>query len=149
MVFLNSEGGERATRKRRNCLHKGVWVPDDCYLTITDILIIASTMTSLLPSSTAAGQIPTQSSNFTSILDAALSEYKRTTGKGLLEYPLATEVKQCDSIGAISAILQGQAREFRRFRDGDQRLMKLINPVVEVLSKFSDTLGGVASMVRS
>jgi hypothetical protein len=104
-------------------------------------------MTSLLHSST-AGQAPTQSLNLNSILDAALSEYKKTTGKGLLEHPLATEVKRCDSIEAISAILQGQAREFQRFRDGDQRLMKVINPMVEVLSKFSDTLGGVASMVR-
>ena len=78
-----------------------------------------------------------------------MSEYKKTTGKELHEHPLAIELKQCDSIGAISAILQGQAKEFERFRDGDQRLMKWINPIVDVLSTFSDTLGGVASMVRS
>ena len=93
------------------------------------------------------GQTPTLSSSFTSILDAALSEYKRTTGTELLEHPLATEVKRCDSIGAISAILQGQAREFQRFRDGDPRLMKWISPMVDVLSTFSGTLGGVASIV--
>ena len=105
-------------------------------------------MSSLVSSST-AGQIPTPSSNFNSILDAALTEYKKTTGKELLEHPLAIELKQCDSIGAISAILQGQAKEFERFRDGDQRLMRWINPIVDVLSTFSGTLSGVASMVRS
>ena len=37
---------------------------------------------------------------------------------------------------------------FQQFKDGDQRLMRWINPIVDVLSTFSDTLGGVASMVR-
>ena len=95
-----------------------------------------------------AYQTPSTSSNLKSILDTALSEYKKKTGTGLLEHPLAEEVKQCDSIGAISAILQGQAREFQQFRDGDQRLMKWINPMVDILSTFSETLGGVASTVR-
>ena len=104
-------------------------------------------------SSSTAGQTPSippsnKPSNLNSILDAALSEYKEKTGTGLLEHPLAEEIKRCDSIGAISALLQGQAREFQKFRDGDQRLMKWINPMVDVLSTFSETLGGVASIVR-
>jgi hypothetical protein len=90
----------------------------------------------------------TATSNFNSILDAALIEYKENTGRGLLEHPLAEEVRRCDSISAISAVLQGQAREFQQFRDGDQRLMKWIDPIVDVLSTFSETLGGVASIVR-
>jgi hypothetical protein len=90
----------------------------------------------------------TPSSNFNSILDAALNEYQKKTGRGLLEHPLAEQVKRCDSIGAISAILQGQAKEFQQFRDGDQRLMKWINPIVDVISTFSETLGGVTSIVR-
>ncbi|KAN0141883.1 hypothetical protein V8E53_000345 [Lactarius tabidus] len=88
----------------------------------------------------------TPSSNFNSILDAALNEYQKKTGRGLLEHPLAEQVKRCDSIGAISAILQGQAKEFQQFRDGDQRLMKWINPIVDVISTFSETLGGVTSI---
>ena len=100
-------------------------------------------------SSSTAGQTPrTPSSDLNSILDAALSEYKKTTGGGLLDHPLAKEVKKCDTIGAISAILQGQARQFQQFKDGDQRLMKWIDPMVDTLSTFSETLGGVASIVR-
>jgi hypothetical protein len=94
-----------------------------------------------------AGQASTSSSNFNSILDAALSEYKKTTGGDLFEHPLAAEVKRCDSIASISALLQDQARDCQRYRDGDQRLMRWINPVVDVLSRFSETLGGVASIV--
>jgi hypothetical protein len=101
-----------------------------------------------MSSSTANQTSRIPSSDLNSILDAALSEYKKKTESGLLEHPLAEQVKRCDSIGAISAILQGQAGEFRQFRDGDQRLMKWINPIVEVISRFSETLGGVASIVR-
>ena len=100
-----------------------------------------------MSSSNASQTAATPSSNLNSILDAALSEYKKKTGGGLLEHPLAKEVKKCDSIRAISAILQGQARQFQQFKDGDQRLMKWINPMVDTLSTFSDTLGGVASIV--
>ena len=105
---------------------------------------VASTM-----SSSTAGQTPSMPpSDLNSILDAALSEYKKTTGAGLLEHPLAKEVKKCDSIRAISAILQDQAREFQQFKDGNQRIMKWIDPMVDALSTFSETLGGAASIVR-
>ncbi|KAH9015879.1 hypothetical protein EDB85DRAFT_786518 [Lactarius pseudohatsudake] len=92
-------------------------------------------------------------SDFKSILDAALSaslsEYKKKTGKELLDHPLAAEVQRCDSVDAILAIIQGQANAFQQFRDGDrgqwQRLMRRINPVVDFLFTFSATLSeGVA-----
>ena len=116
------------------------------YTTIINNLPVASTIP--MSSSTPCQTPSTPSSNFNSILDAALNEYKKKTGSGLLEHPFAAEVKRCDSIGAISAILQGQAREFQQFKDGDQRLMKWINPMVDALFTFSETLGGVASIVH-
>ncbi|KAH9015884.1 hypothetical protein EDB84DRAFT_710810 [Lactarius hengduanensis] len=94
-------------------------------------------------SSSTPGQTATPS-DFKSILDAALTEYKKKTGKELLDHPLATEVQRCDSVDAIKAIFQGQAKAFQRFRDGDQRLMKWISPVVDILYTFSGTLGDVA-----
>jgi len=99
-------------------------------------------------SSSTPGKTSTPSSGFKSIFDAALSEYKKKTGKELLDHPLATEVQRCDSVDAILAIFQGQAEAFQQFRDGDQRLMKWISPVVDVLYTFSDTLGGIAGLVR-
>ena len=33
VAFVTSEGGEMGTTRRLSCLHKGVWVPDVCYLT--------------------------------------------------------------------------------------------------------------------
>jgi hypothetical protein len=81
-------------------------------------------------------------------LSNALSEYKKKTGKELLDIRSPTEVQRCDSVDAILAIFQGQAEAFQQFRDGDQRLMKWISPVVDVLFKFSETIGGIAGTVR-
>ncbi len=99
-------------------------------------------------SSSPSGQLSSlSSSNFKSILDAALINYKKTTGKELLDHPLATEVQRCDSVGAILAILRGQANAFNKSRDDS--LMKWILPVVNILYPSCDTLGGVAGAVRS
>ena len=104
------------------------------------------TVTSTMSSST-PGQSSAPSSDFKSILDTALSKYEKETGKPLLDDPLATELKQCKSVDAIKAKFQGQAEEFRA-KDGGKRLMKWIGPTVDVLCTFSDTLGGVAGIVR-
>ena len=91
-------------------------------------------------------------SNFKSILDAglnrALNEYEKKTGKPLFDNPLATKLKGCDSVDEIKIIFQGQAEAFQKFSDGNQRLMEWINPMVDVLSAFSDTIGAAASIVR-
>ncbi|KAI9449709.1 hypothetical protein BJY52DRAFT_1227590 [Lactarius psammicola] len=84
---------------------------------------------------------PTPPSNLQPILDAALSEYKKKTGQGLLDHPIATELQRCDTVDAVLAILQDQARAFQQYKDGDQRLMKWIGPLTQVLFAFSGTLG--------
>ena len=106
---------------------------------------LTSTMSSLPPD---PGQTSTPSSDFKVILDTALGEYKKKTGKELLDHPLATDLKRCDSVDAILALLRGQASAFQQFRDGDQRLMKWIGPLVDVLFTFSATLGAGISLVR-
>ncbi|KAF8263164.1 hypothetical protein EI94DRAFT_1704213 [Lactarius quietus] len=97
-------------------------------------------------SSSTPGETSTLPSNFNSILDAALSGYEKTTGRELLEHPLAIEIQQCDSVHAILAILQGRARKFQKIKDGDQRLTTSINPIVDVLYTISETYGGFTSM---
>ena len=103
-------------------------------------------------SSSTPGQKSTPSSDFKAILDAglnrALSDYKNKTGKPLLDHPLAAQLRRCDSVDSIKAVFQVQAEAFQQFRDGDKRLTKWINPVVDVLSTFSDTIGGAAGIVR-
>ena len=86
-------------------------------------------------------------SQFKSILDTALSEYKTKTGNDLTNNPLAKELQSCKSVGAVLDIIQRQAKAFEEFRDGNKRLMKWIGPSVNVLYTISATLGQGVGMV--
>ncbi len=84
-------------------------------------------------------------SNFKSMLDAALAEYKKKTGDDLLAHWLAAELQTCESVDAVLDILRDQAKAFEQ--SGDQKLMKWIDPLVHVLHTFSGTLGDGISLV--
>ena len=79
------------------------------------------------------------------MLDAALAEYKKTTGNDLLAHWLASELQTCESADAVIDILRDQAKAFER--SDDQKLMKWIDPLVHVLHTFSDALGDGVSLV--
>ncbi|KAH9026549.1 hypothetical protein EDB84DRAFT_337595 [Lactarius hengduanensis] len=91
------------------------------------------------PSQTAAPP-----SNFKSMLDAALAEYKEKTGDDLLAHWLAAELQTCESVDGVLNILRDQAKAFER--SGDQKLMKWIDPLVHVLYTFSGALGDGVSL---
>ncbi|KAH8987317.1 hypothetical protein EDB92DRAFT_1142390 [Lactarius akahatsu] len=86
-------------------------------------------------------QIPDSSSQFKSILDGALTEYKKKTGNDLLDNWLAKELQSCDSAEAVLDIIQSHAEAFDKFRNGDNKLMKWIRSSVHVLYTISSTLG--------
>ena len=79
--------------------------------------------------------------NFKPILDKALKEYKKKTGKELATHPLAEEIKGCSSPDAILAVLQGKANELNQSQSSDERLTKWLTPTVNVLNALSATLG--------
>ncbi|KAH9038753.1 hypothetical protein EDB85DRAFT_1931959 [Lactarius pseudohatsudake] len=102
-----------------------------------------STMSSTLQASSLGSFTP----NFQPILDRALKEYKKMTGKDLTTHPLATEIKGCDSPKAILTILQGKVNELDQSRRSDERLTKWLTPTANVLNALSATLGeGVGSV---
>ncbi|KAF8263115.1 hypothetical protein EI94DRAFT_1704258 [Lactarius quietus] len=88
--------------------------------------------------------VPAPSSNFKSMLDAALAEYKKKTGNDLLSHWLASELKTCEDVDAILEILRDQAKAFER--SDDQKLMRWIDPLVNVLFTFSNALGDGVSL---
>ena len=99
-------------------------------------------------SSSTPGHSSASPSDFKSILDGALSEYEKKTGKPLFDDRLAAELRGCESVDDIMAILRGRFEAFQEFRNGDQRSMKWLGPTVNVLSAFSDTLGEGVSLIR-
>jgi len=86
-------------------------------------------------------------SNFKSMLDIALAEYKKKTGNDLLALWLASELQTCESVDSVLDVLRGQAKAFER-SDADQKLIKWIDPLVNVLFTFSGALGDGLSLVR-
>jgi hypothetical protein len=85
---------------------------------------------------------PSRSSNdFTTIFQAALSEYEAVTRKPLRAHPFATQIDGCGSPEAVLDVLRTQSQAFNKFRKRNERLMEWLDPTVNILSAFSATLG--------
>ncbi|KAI9434804.1 hypothetical protein H4582DRAFT_2100757, partial [Lactarius indigo] len=81
------------------------------------------------------------SSNFKIIFEKAIKEYDKKAKHNLIAHPLATQLQPCDSPAAILTILQEQVDQFKQSRTADERLHKWLNPTINVLYAFSQTLG--------
>jgi hypothetical protein len=93
------------------------------------------------------GQATSPTSNIQLIIDAALADYAKITGKDLSENLLAVELEQSNSPDAILKLLQGREKAFKQFRDGDRKLISCLSPPVRVLQAFSGILGEAVSLV--
>ncbi|SRR6266404_2131616 len=83
-----------------------------------------------------------------SLLETALREYEKHTGTNLLDNPLTIKLRSCDSVDAISAVLQEQAQGLHKFRGDDGKFMKWLNRTVHVLYTLSTSaLGEGISLV--
>jgi hypothetical protein len=87
------------------------------------------------------------SSNFHSVLNAALDAYEKTTKNKLLSHPLAAQLHSCDSPTAILSVLTGLVEQFDQSRSSDERLRTWLDPTVNVLFAFSATLGEGVGLV--
>ncbi|KAH9172803.1 hypothetical protein EDB89DRAFT_2095778, partial [Lactarius sanguifluus] len=85
--------------------------------------------------------------NFQPIFEKALQEYKKKIGKDLTSHPLAAEIKCCDSPEAILTVLKGKANELNESQNSDERLIKWLNPTVNILNALSATLGEGAGSI--
>jgi hypothetical protein len=115
------------------------------YHSSTTILLSSSQfLTSSLMSHTQSSSTP---SNFQIILGNALNAYKKRTKKDLLKHPLADRLRACDSPSSILTVLQEQVQELNESQRSNERLTKWLDPTVNVLHAFSETLGGGVGLV--
>jgi hypothetical protein len=77
------------------------------------------------------------SSNFQALLNAALANYTKQTGRDLRNHPLADRIDSCDSPDSILDIFQEQVKAFDDSINGDTKMFKLLRPVVNVLHALS------------
>ena len=82
-----------------------------------------------------------------SILEVALNEYTKNTGKDLLSHPLSVELQRCDSVDGILDILKRQAKTLEKRRDGNP-MMKWVSSSVHVLHSIAAILGDGVGLVR-
>jgi hypothetical protein len=90
----------------------------------------------------------TSQSNFVSIFNAALENYKRKTKKDLASHHLLPTLQSCNSPEAILVVLREQIPAFSQSQNGDDGLTKWITPTVNVLYSFSATIGGGVGLVN-
>ena len=90
------------------------------------------------------------SSSFQDLFNAALRDYENQTETKLIEHPFAKQLEECDSVDSIVAILQKQAKTFRKFRGDDGKITKSLKSSVDVLYTLSNStlLGEGIGLVR-
>jgi hypothetical protein len=96
----------------------------------------------------------TASSNFQSILDAALRNYKKKTKKDLFTHQLTAQLQTCKSPSDILNLLNKQynVQELVQSQEGGESSKQWLNATVTVLCAFSGALGegvGLVSLLNS
>lgn len=76
-----------------------------------------------------------------------MNTYKIRTKTDLREHPLAAQLQTCGSPAAILAVLQEQVQKLDQARSADERWRKWLDPTVNVLLAFSNTIEAGVSMV--
>jgi hypothetical protein len=86
-------------------------------------------------------------SHFQSILDLAVEEYKKKTGKDLTSHPLLARLIPCQSPDSILSVLREQIPAFDQPGSNNDWLTNWLDPIVNVLCTFSATIGAGVSLV--
>ena len=73
---------------------------------------------------------------FQALFEPALQAYEKTAGVSLTHHPLAIKLQSCDSVEAITGLLQDQAQTFKDLQ-GSDKIMISLKTTVSILSKLS------------
>ena len=77
-----------------------------------------------------------KSASFEALFESALQAYEKKAGVSLSQHPLAIKLQSCDTVEAITDLLQDQAQAFGHLQ-GSDKIMKSIKITVSILSKIS------------
>ena|SRR5712691_9874050 len=90
-----------------------------------------------------------ESARLNALFEPALQVYEKTAGVYLAQHPLAIKLQSCDSVEAITGLLQDQAQPFRDMQ-GSDKIMKSLKTTVSILSKlsFAAPLADALGLVR-
>jgi hypothetical protein len=108
----------------------------------------------LIPMSQTRRALPVasgSSSNFQSIFDTALYQYKKKTKNDLVAHQLIACLENCASPSAILAVLNEQygVQEFIQSQTGDERPKQWLSATANVLCAFSAAIGQGVGLVNT
>ena len=89
------------------------------------------------------------SSDLQAVFEASLKEYEKKTETSLLTHPLMDELKACDSPADILAILRSQAAKIEKNTSSDDKLIKWLDPIVNVLAVSSSVISAGVGLVNA
>ena len=78
------------------------------------------------------------SSHLQVLFEAALQDYEKQTGIGLVKHPLADKLQNCDSVESVTAVLHEQTQAFNDFREKD-KVLRPLKKAISILCKLSST----------
>ena len=144
--------GQRGKRPPAPLAHCPADSPASCLVSLGRLLIVVIDGSAPFISSprtimSATPSASTSHSNFLSVFDAALENYKYRTKEDLSSHPLLPDIQSCDSPEAIVAILREKIPAFSQSQNNDDGLTKWVAPTVNVLCSFSATLGAGIGLV--
>jgi len=87
------------------------------------------------------------SSNYQVIFDSALQAYKKKTGRDLTSDPLLRSLESCNSPHTVLAFLREQVPGFDQSGSSSDGVTKWLDPTVNVLFRFSSTIGCAVNLV--
>jgi len=86
------------------------------------------------------------SSNYDIIFDNALKAFKKKTGKDLTSDPLLQRLETCNSPDVVLGALREQIPDSDQPGTRNDRLINWLDPTVNVLLNFSDTISGAVGL---
>jgi hypothetical protein len=89
---------------------------------------------------------PPSQANFQSII-SALVDYANLTGIDLSKQPFSEKLQVSRSPDDILGLLEEREKAFKEYREGNQRIISCLSPVVRVIHTFSGILGEAVSLV--
>jgi hypothetical protein len=81
------------------------------------------------------------STNFQSVLEAALDSYVQHTGVDITKHPSAEKLKNCHSAEDVIQLLSEGETEFKDYRDEYRNLIGHLRPVIQIVHALSGILG--------
>ena len=83
---------------------------------------------------------------FQSLWKAAIDQYDQVANRRLLEDPSAQQLYDCSSAADVLAVVDGQHKDFKAFRDDGKRIREILTPICDLVRVFTDVAGEAASV---